>query len=73
MDVWEDMVCPVLISGSCVDNSLCLSSQTMSSYRDVAYMGDFADEDFIDTGFDSDMGSEAEFEWNARMGVLERV
>ena len=36
----------------------------MSSYRDVAYMGDFANEDFIDTGFDSDMGTEAEFEWN---------
>ena len=53
----------MLISDSCVDNSLCLSSQTMSSYKDVAYMGDFADEDFIDTGFDSDMGSEAEFEW----------
>ena len=29
-------------------------------------MGDFADEDFIDTGFDSDMGSGAEFEWNTR-------
>ena len=66
MDVWEDMDCPVLISASCVDNSLCLSGQTMSSFRDVAYMGDFADEDFIDTGFDSDMGSEAEFKWNAR-------
>ena len=66
MDVWEDMVCPVLIYGLCVDNSLCLSSQTMSSYEDVAYMGDFADEDFIDTGFDSDTGSEAEIEWNAR-------
>ena len=50
MDVWEDMDCPVLISGLCVDNSLCLSGQAMSSYRDVAYMGDFADEDFIDTG-----------------------
>ena len=66
MDVWEDMDYPVLISGLCVDNSLCLSSQTMASYKDVAYMGDFADEDFIDTEFDSDMGSEAEFEWNTR-------
>ena len=66
MDVWEDMEYPVLISDSCVDNSLCLSSQTMSSYKDVAYMGDFADEDFIDTEFDSDMGSEAEFEWKTR-------
>ena len=69
MDVWEDMDCPVLISGSSVDNSLCLSGQTMSSHRDVAYMGDFADEDFIDTGFDLDMGSEAEFEWNAWNGA----
>ena len=33
---------PVLISGSFVDNSLCLSSQAMSSNRDVAKMGDFA-------------------------------
>ena len=32
----------------------------------MSYMGDFADEDFIDTGFDSDMGSGAEFEWNTR-------
>ena len=66
MDVWEDMDCPVLIAGSFVDNSLCNSSQAMSNYRDVASMGDFADEDFIDTGFDSDMGSGAEFEWNTR-------
>ena len=29
MDVWEDMDCPVLISGSFVDSSLCLSSQAM--------------------------------------------
>ena len=64
MDVWEDMEYHVLISDSCVDNSLCLSSQTISSYKDVAYIGDFADEDFIDTGFD--MGSEAEFEWKTR-------
>ena len=56
----------MLISDSRVDNCLCLSSQTMSSYKDVAYMGDFADEDFIDTGFDSDMGSEVEFEWKTR-------
>ena len=32
----------MLISDSRVDNCLCLSSQTMSSYKDVAYMGDFA-------------------------------
>ena len=55
-DVWEDMDCLVLSAGSFVDNSLCISSQAMSNYRDVASMGDFADEDFIDTGFDSDMG-----------------
>ena len=42
---------------------LCNSSYTMSSYEDVAYMGDFVDEDFMDTGFDSDIGSEAEFRW----------
>ena len=65
-DVWEDMDCPVLIAGSFVDNSICISSQVMSNYRDVASMGDFADEDFIDTGFDSDMGSGAEFGWNTR-------
>ena len=69
MDVWEDMEYPVLISDSCVDNGLCLSSQTMSSYKDVAYMGHFPDEDFIDTGFDSDMGSEAEFEWKTQNDV----
>ena len=56
-DVWEDMDCPMLIAGSFVDNSLCISSQAMSNYGDVASMGEFADEDFIDTGFDSDMGS----------------
>ena len=39
----------------------------MSSYEDVASMGDFDDEDFSDTtGFDSDMGSWAEFGWNTR-------
>ena len=36
---------------------LCNSSYTMSSYEDVAYMGDFVDEDFMDTGFDSDISS----------------
>ena len=64
-DLWEDKDCPVFIAGSIVDNSLCISSQEMSSYVDVASMGDFDDEDFIDaTGFDSDMGSGAEFGWN---------
>ena len=36
-------------------------SPAMSSYEDVASMGDFHDEDFSDTGCDSDMGSGAEF------------
>ena len=45
---------------------LCNSSYTMSSYEDLAYMGDFVDEDFMDTGFDSDIGSEAEFRWTTR-------
>ena len=52
-----------LIAGSIVDNSLCISSQAMSIYEDVASMGDFDDEDFSDTGYDSDMGSRAEFGW----------
>ena len=65
-DVWEYIDCPVLIAGSRVDNSLYISSQAISNYRDVAYLGDFADEDFIDTDFDSDMGSGAEFGWNTR-------
>ena len=45
---------------------LCNSSYTMSSYEEVAYMGDFVDEDIMDTGFDSDIGSEAEFRWTTR-------
>ena len=45
---------------------LCNSSYTMSSYEDVAYMGDFVDKDFMDTGFDSDIGSEAEVRWITR-------
>ena len=65
-DVWEDIDCSVLIAGSRADNSLCVSSQAISNYRDVASMGDFSDEDFIDTDFDSDMGSGAEFGWNTR-------
>ena len=47
-----------------MDNSLCISSQAMSNCGDVASMGDFADEDFIDTGVDLDMGSGPEFGWN---------
>ena len=65
-DVWDDIDCPVLIAGLFVDNGLCISSQIVSSYGDVASIGDFVDEDFIDTGFDSDMGSGAEFRWNTR-------
>ena len=45
---------------------LCNSSYNMSSYEDVAYMGDFVDEDFMETGFDSDIGSEAQFRWTTR-------
>ena len=30
----------------------------------MACMGDFVDEDFNDTGFDSDVDSRMEFEWN---------
>ena len=48
-----------------MDNSLCISNQAMSSYEDVASMGDFDYEDFSDTtGFDSDMGCGVEFGWN---------
>ena len=65
------MDCPVLIAGSSADNKLCISSQTMSSYEDVACMGDFVDEDFIDGGFDSDMGSGAEFSWTTRDDACE--
>ena len=45
---------------------LCNASYTISSYEDVAYMGDFVDEDFMDTGFYSDIGSEAEFRCTTR-------
>ena len=58
-DLWEDKDCPV------VDNGLCISSQEMSSYEDVASMADFDYADFSDaTSFGSDMGSGAEFGWN---------
>ena len=63
-DLWEDKDCPVFIAGSIVDGFLCSSSQEMSSYVDVASMGDFDSEDFNDaTGFDLDVGSGAEMEW----------
>ena len=45
---------------------LCNSSYTMSSYDNDTYLGDFVDEDFMDTGSDSDIGSEAEFRWTTR-------
>ena len=62
----EDNDCPVFIAGSIVDDSLCISSQAMSSYEDVASMGDFDDEVFSDTGCDTDMGSRAEFGWQTQ-------
>ena len=40
-DLWEEEDCPVFNAGSIVDNSLCILSQEMSSYVDVASMGDF--------------------------------
>ena len=63
-DVWDDMDCPVWISGSRMVDSSSQASQVLSSNRDVACMDDFVDEDFNDTGFDSDVGSRMEFEWN---------
>ena len=65
-DVWDDMDCPVWISGSRMVDSSTQASQALSSNRDVACMGDFVDEDFNDTGFDSDVGSGMEFEWNTQ-------
>ena len=65
-DVWDDMYCPVWISGLCMVVSSSQGSQALSSNRDVACMGDFVDEDFNDTGFDSDVGSRMEFEWNTQ-------
>ena len=63
-DAWEDMDRPVWIYGSRMVDSLSQASQALSSNRDVACMGDFVDEDFNDTGFDSDVDSRMEFEWN---------
>ena len=65
-DVWIYMDCPVWISGSRMVDSSSQASQELSSNRDVACMGDFVDEEFNDTGFDSDVGSGMEFEWNTR-------
>ena len=63
-DVWDDMDRPVWIYGSRMVDNLSQASQALSSNRDVACMGDFVDEDFNDTGFDSDVDSRMEFEWN---------
>ena len=46
-----------------VDN-LSQASQALSSNRDVAYMGDFVDEDFNDNEFDLDVDSRMDIEWN---------
>ena len=51
---------------ACGQQSMYFQPSNISNYRDVASMGDFADEDFIDTDFDSDMGSGAEFGWNTQ-------
>ena len=53
-DVWDDMDCPVWISGLRMVDSSSQASQALSSNRDVGCMGDFVDEDFNDTGFDSE-------------------
>ena len=63
-DVWDDMDRPVWIYDLCMVDNLSQASQALSSNRDVACMGDFVDEDFNDTGFDSDLDSRMEFEWN---------
>ena len=60
------MDCPVWISGLRMVDSSSQASQALSSNRDVACMGDFVYEDINDTGFDSDVGSRMEFEWNTR-------
>ena len=64
MDVWDDMDCPMWISGSRMVDSSSQASQVSSSNGDVACMDDFCDEDFNDTGFDSDVGSGMESKWN---------
>ena len=63
-DVWDDMYCPVWIPGSRMVDSASQASQALSNKGEVACMSDFDDEDFNDTGFDSDVGSSMEFEWN---------
>ena len=63
-DVCDDMDRPVWIYGSRMVDNLSQASQALSSNRDVACMGDFVDEDFNDTGFDSGADSRMAFEWN---------
>ena len=63
-DVCDDLNRPVWIYGSRMVDNLSQASQALSSNRDVACMGDFIDEDFNETGFDSDVDSRMEFEWN---------
>ena len=65
-DVWDDMYCPVWTPGSHMVDSASQASQALSNKGEVACMSDFDDEDFNDTGFDSDVGSGIEFEWNTR-------
>ena len=60
-DVWDR---PVWRYGSHTVDNLSQASQTLSNNRDVACMGDFVDEDFNDNGFNSDVDSRMEFEWN---------
>ena len=63
-DVWDDMDHPVWRYGSRTVDNLSQASQTLSNNRDVACMGDFVDEDFNDNGFNSEVDSRMEFEWN---------
>ena len=63
-DVWDDMDRPMWRYGSRTVDNISQASQTLSYNRDVACMGDFVDEDFNDNGFNSDVDSRMEFEWN---------
>ena len=65
-DVWDDMCCPVWIPGSSMMDSAGQATQLLPNKGEVACMSDFDDEDFNDTGFDLDVGSGMEFEWNTR-------
>ena len=60
-DVWDDMYCPVWISDSSMVNSVGQTEQLLLNKGEVACMIDFDDEDFNDTGFDSDTGSGMEY------------